>query len=214
MIYCSAFDVTPLFGNTDELCSALSPRERERADKYRQKEDKDRHICALSLLSMLLAYKNGQISADKEENAQIGETCVKILSFSRLEARPLPEIFLTERGKPCFADTEPYFSLSHSHGTIFVALSDAPIGADVEFIDEKKRSDRLAERFFSDNEKGEDFFTVWTRKEAYVKMTGEGICSLRSLDTTACDASFLTLPYTDSEGKKYSISLAIKNKEI
>ena len=204
----------PFFGNTDELYAALSQKERERADQYRQKEDRDRHICAEALLGMLRAYKNGNISAEKEENARIGETCVKILSFSHLETHPLPEIFLTERGKPHFADTEPYFSLSHSHGVIFVAVSDAPIGADVELIDEKKRSVRLAERFFSDNEKDEDFFTVWTRKEAYVKMTGEGICSLRSLDTTACDASFLTLPYTDSEGRKYSISLAIKNKEI
>ncbi len=203
-----------LFGRTDELCKNLTNEEKRRADERKQRDDRDRHVAALALLSMLYAYRNGELAAETEAEMDIGEERVKILSFSSLEMLPLPQIFITERGKPHFADTEPHFSLSHSHGVIFAALSDVPVGADVELADEKKDTDRIASRFFSVSEQKEDFFGVWTKKEAYAKLTGEGVCSVRALDTTACDASFLTLPYTDGEGKKYSASITIKNKEI
>ena len=78
------------------------------------------------------------------------------------------------------------FNISHSRGEVAVALSvgeDARVGIDIEQI-ERRNQKMLAERWFSENEFSffEDngcspiaFTKIWTRKEAMLKFTGEGI---------------------------------------
>ena len=87
-----------------------------------------------------------------------------------------------EHGKPMIDGLE--FSLSHSGNMVICAVSDKPVGCDVEEL--RKAPKGVAKRYFSENEKeylnqfnGEDydtaFFRLWTMKESYVKMTGEGM---------------------------------------
>ena len=71
MIYASVFEISGLFGKTDSLCQALSDSERARAEGYKSGIDRDRHVCALALLSMLLSVKKGEKTA---ENPQGGGT--------------------------------------------------------------------------------------------------------------------------------------------
>lgn len=78
------------------------------------------------------------------------------------------------------------FNVSHSSGLVAVALAlgdDAKVGIDVEKIG-KGNEKKLAERWFSPREiefleSGEslsvDFARIWTRKEAMLKYTGDGI---------------------------------------
>ena len=82
-------------------------------------------------------------------------------------------------GRP-YVDSLPLFiSVSHSGSIAVCAVSDRPVGIDVEQI--KKRSFKLTDRIFSEDEiayisgSAKRFFEVWTAKEAYAKMTGEGI---------------------------------------
>ena len=82
-----------------------------------------------------------------------------------------------------------HFSLSHSADAMLFALSArARVGADIEWIDDQVRVDRLARRFFSADEAGEiasleplqargRFFRLWTRKEAVLKALGGGVPS-------------------------------------
>lgn len=95
-----------------------------------------------------------------------------------------------ENGKPYFRELPFYFSLSHSGDYVFCALSTEEIGADIQ--QHGKQSGRenrrhLADRFFSEEEKraleasGESeelFYRLWTRKEAYGKLTGEGVAGI------------------------------------
>lgn len=91
------------------------------------------------------------------------------------------EILRTERGKPYFKDLPFRFSVSHT-GNLWVCLIDTQdVGVDVQKI-RKCRSDKIAERYYTPDERqyiherGEDgFFQIWTRKEAYVKYTGDGL---------------------------------------
>ena len=79
-------------------------------------------------------------------------------------------------GRP-YADSLPLFiSVSHSGSIAVCAVSDRPVGIDVEQI--KKRSFKLTDRIFSEDEiayisgSAKRFFEVWTAKEAYAKKLG------------------------------------------
>lgn len=94
-----------------------------------------------------------------------------------------PEKVCTDsNGKPVVDGI--YFNLSHSGEMVVCAVSEKPVGCDIEQI--KDAPKRVAERSFSTAEKehlkqfsGEaynrEFFRIWTKKESYLKMTGQGI---------------------------------------
>ena len=89
-----------------------------------------------------------------------------------------------EGGKPRFAPCGPHFSIAHSANVAVCALSDSPVGADVERLRDKPDAVPLAARFFSEREAEcvrlsadapREFFRLWTRKEARLKQRGEGV---------------------------------------
>ena len=95
----------------------------------------------------------------------------------------MPEILVTERGKPYFANSPWYFSISHSKNHVFCALSQKPVGIDAEELNRKIRLE-LAEKILSPMERqqydaAEDkalaLLTFWVLKEARAKYTGEGL---------------------------------------
>lgn len=109
--------------------------------------------------------------------------------LARLEAMPfLPLRYrYGSRGKPYLQEYPFYFSLSHSGDYVLCVLSGQEVGADIQ-QHRKCDTKRLAERFFSEQEKvfleqarqrgcrGEElFFYLWARKEAFGKLTGGGI---------------------------------------
>ena len=76
------------------------------------------------------------------------------------------------------------FSLSHSGDMVICAVGDKPVGCDIERI--AQAHEKLAERFFapaeleylrsfSDDALNREFFRLWTMKESYIKMTGDGL---------------------------------------
>lgn len=84
------------------------------------------------------------------------------------------------------AGTAPaiHFNLSHSHGLAVLAISDGEVGVDVEMIGEAKLN--VAGRFFtaqemillqetSPGDQADLFYGLWTCKEAYMKLTGQGM---------------------------------------
>lgn len=86
-----------------------------------------------------------------------------------------------------------HFSLSHCNGVVAVALSNDPVGIDIELSSCKVRS-HLAEKIFTKNEKSrylslsederEDFLLrCWTAKESIFKMRGEKVFSPHTIDT-------------------------------
>lgn len=94
-----------------------------------------------------------------------------------------------EKGKPYPArELSVHFSLSHSGDYVCCAIGDGPVGIDIQQKTEgKERLERLAERFFTCSEKRmlsecekeqrrDLFFRMWSIKESYLKLTGEGLC--------------------------------------
>jgi 4'-phosphopantetheinyl transferase len=145
------------------LESWLTPGERERAARFHFAEDRARFILGRGLLR-------------------------KSLSPHLEQAPETIQFSLTDRDRPTLPDNETLqFSLSHSHDLVAVALtSHARIGIDVEWMQNKSDLTELAKRILSEadfqafqalpeNEKVVAFFRIWTRKEAFLKATGEGI---------------------------------------
>lgn len=85
-------------------------------------------------------------------------------------------------GKPFPADhPNLYFSLSHSGDWAVCALDDAPIGVDLEqhrVLDKE----RLAARYLGVTAPVtlEEFFSLWTQKESYLKAVGIGLSGLHT----------------------------------
>jgi len=91
-----------------------------------------------------------------------------------------------KNGKPYLTDYPLQFNLSHSGDYVFCGVSGQEIGVDIQKI-QGDNGLRLAKRFFADPERraleacGDEelrrrmFFRMWVRKEAYGKLTGEGI---------------------------------------
>ncbi len=91
-------------------------------------------------------------------------------------------------GKPYFkSHPDVHFSVSHSDGVWICAFADSEIGCDVQEYrtdDTPSRLDKIARRWFSAAEYryftgqgsgADEFCRIWSRKEAYVKYTGNGI---------------------------------------
>ncbi|MBN6053818.1 4'-phosphopantetheinyl transferase superfamily protein, partial [Nonomuraea sp. RK-328] len=106
-----------------------------------------------------------------------------------------------ESGRPC-SPAGPDFNLSHSGDWALVAVA-APgtrVGVDVERIRADLDHVELARRMYQPEEaervreRGlEEYFRLWTAKEAYVKATGAGLAGLRGcLVTDSVTGSWVT----------------------
>lgn len=117
-----------------------------------------------------------------------------------------------EHGKPYIAGDRPiYFSLSHSGDYVFLAVSDREVGADIQKCKEIA-FDKTAKHFMTREEYGqwcketieaqkELFYQIWAGKEAYLKLTGEGMT-----------AGFQTVYYDDA--KQTMVDSRTPEKEI
>ena len=100
----------------------------------------------------------------------------KIGSFI-LKEKFVKDYKIEKNGKPI--SSLIYFNISHSNGIVVIVLSnDSNIGVDVELIRPinkdiiKRISNEEEIKYIIDEE---SFFKIWTSKESYLKMSGEGI---------------------------------------
>lgn len=149
-----------------EGCQAvLSADERARAARFAFERDRRCYVATRGALRLLIAR---QLEADA----------------SRLE------FAYDEYGKPSLSGVWRAvldFNVSHSGDAAVVALSRAgAVGVDVEQVRPIDDRDAIAARTFAPREaaalmslgetvRDRAFFTCWTRKEAFVKATGEGL---------------------------------------
>ncbi|GAC1534802.1 MAG: hypothetical protein NVS3B12_16100 [Acidimicrobiales bacterium] len=115
-------------------------------------------------------------------------TVLRSVLGSALDIDPADVTFeLAPSGKPHLTREELHFSLSHSADLVAVAVSkDGAVGVDVEAPRMLRRPDRLARRLFTSGEydrwteqldpaRTHLLLQHWTRTEALLKATGEGL---------------------------------------
>lgn len=137
----------------------------------------------LSLSSYRLEKLSSCRSAERRRQG-IGAELLLILALRAASAGLQPPLAIAAQpeGKPYLMDSDYHFSLSHSGSFAACAISDHPVGLDLER--RGRMSDALLRRSFSPEEQAliraaEDpdhlFTRLWTGKESYVKATGQGI---------------------------------------
>lgn len=103
--------------------------------------------------------------------------------YRRETGEALPLIVISPRGKPFFADSPWYFSISHTRKHAFCVLDRENIAIDAEELD-RPVNPRLAERILSPREKEQldaaadkirALLTFWVLKEAAAKLSGKGL---------------------------------------
>jgi len=130
-----------------------------------------------------------------------------------------PRLALGPNGKPYLTDhPDVHFNFSHCTKAAVCAVSDRPVGIDVETIAPVDLA--VARRILSDGEFAElnattepeiVFVRLWTRKEAIVKLSGSGIEEIR-LQSILEEARGIGLETTVCREKGYVISLARENR--
>ena len=147
----------------DEIYSALSDlvsqERRERAARFRNRQGAVNMLAGEALARHMVCARAG-------------------LKNEQLVIAP------DQHGKPQIVGVPGlHFNVSHSGDLVVCALSDDPIGADIELI--RTANLRIAERFFRDDEYkylisytdslDAAFFRIWTMKESYIKQLGKGL---------------------------------------
>lgn len=143
--------------------SRLPPQRYDKAMTYRFLADRKRCVRAYMLLWEGLSREYGVV-------------------------RP-PVFDFGSHGKPLLRDDPGlHFSLSHSGNAVLCALDRHPVGADIEMIHRRGLEHLLT--VFSDPERTSIeqsdspelcFTRFWTRKESYLKLTGEGLTGTKAL---------------------------------
>ena len=152
-----------------EIIENLPQSVKERAERYKKEEDRKKSFICYNLLKEALEKDYG------------------IVNF---------ELHFSEQGKPYIKGrNDIFFNISHSKKCCVCVISDKEIGVDIEEI--KPFSQRLAEKVCSENEliqienssdKAREFTKIWTMKESFIKMTGDGFSyGLKKADTTSKD---------------------------
>lgn len=103
--------------------------------------------------------------------------------LARLCGENMPEIAVTELGKPYFLHSCLHFSITHTEKHAFCCVSDQNIGIDAEEMD-RYVSPALANKILSEKEKRcydaypdkkAALLRLWVLKEAYAKLLGKGL---------------------------------------
>lgn len=152
----------------------------------------------------------------------VGRGLLRMILGGYLHIEPCSLQFCyTSKGKPAltklFGDSMISFNLSHSHGVAVYAITyGRKIGIDIERIRPISYAERIADRFFSDNEKTvfrslpdhqklRGFFNCWTRKEAYLKAVGDGLAgSLDKFEVTITPGEQARLLHIEGEPQEVS----------
>ncbi len=158
----------------DELAALLSPDERERASRFRFEKDRRRFVVARARLRILLgAYTRRSPAALVFSYGPYGKPTLSARAGCR----------------------DVRFNLSHSGELALFAIAlGREVGVDLESIRPLSEMPGIVHRWFSAperrrfhaspiRERSRVFFELWTRKEATVKGTGDGVSALADIDS-------------------------------
>lgn len=126
------------------------------------------------------------------------------------------QIVLSDNGKPYEMNNKFYFSISHSVNTVAVAISDTPVGIDLE-LNNRKEKKNIINRFFNEDDLNKPFLETWTQKESYTKLKDKNLIEVlkNPIDKGVFFQTFVTEEYTLSicTEEKTEFTITVENGE-
>lgn len=146
------------------LYKDLITERKEQIDKLKNKEVAKKKILISHFLQQVLSRETGVLPQD--------------IRFT-YGKQGKPELDYKTMGIDCL-----YFNMSHSGDYVVVAVSDQPVGIDIEH--KTRNYENIAKRCFCEEEyrdimsipikeQPRRFLEIWTMKEAYIKWKGDGM---------------------------------------
>ena len=151
--------------------------------------------------------KTLRLAGDDDKRRSLGAEMLLIKAAGR------DDYVLSKNEKPYFPDNEVFFSLAHCGDYAVCAVSDVPVGVDIELP--RVGGARLAKRFFQPDEAAlvydREFCRLWTLKESYIKYADLRLGDVRSFSVVsgAEGCSFSSASYGE-----YLIGCCAKTQDI
>ena len=135
--------------------------------------------------------------------------CQLLAEWGRIHQLPVsekPTFLYNDYGAPYIEDG-PYFSISHCKTGIAVAVSENPIGIDIEVIRKlnpnlmRKTMSQIEQQYITSSATPDvEFIRLWTQKEALLKLQGTGIISdLHHVLDQSQDVSWIEINHQSSD---------------
>lgn len=138
-------------------------------------------------ISFFPTWRREQLLAHKHHKGKIQNGLGYLLLIHALREEgvfhEMPDFRYNEHGKP-FLKNYPdwYFSISHSRNAVCCIIAKKDIGIDIEEIREYKEplakyscNDKEMSAINQSKDKADEFYKLWTKKEAAFKLIGTGI---------------------------------------
>lgn len=148
----------PLEIQLPQALNRVSAQRRSLALRYLREEDRKLSLAAYLLLREALEKEYG--------------------------IREAPEFVFGPHGKPFLRDyPDVHFNLSHCPAAVLCVVDSEPVGCDIEKVEaaldrdlcQKTCSPEELEAVLGAQDPALAFFSLWTRKEAFLKLTGTGL---------------------------------------
>lgn len=200
---------------------------RIKIEKLKNPLDKARSLGCFLLYRYLWIHetKIGKMTEQRGKSIYKSMTLDEIL-MSDSDGKAVPHINIGKNGKPDIDDIyNVHISFSHSGDIAAVSYyaGESAVGMDIQIMSNRKVKDCVAEFIMSArefnyynsdqcNDKCKFFYEVLCCKEAYTKMTGEGIDTyFGKLDISDIKNKYhLDVFALDEEGRKYMLAMCCK----
>ncbi|WP_408070887.1 4'-phosphopantetheinyl transferase family protein [Butyrivibrio sp. JL13D10] len=156
-------------------------------------------------------YEKCKVYSSKMHELGAGSLLAKYLNITKDE-----QLFFNEYGKPMLKGINKEFSLSHSGDYVVLAISDIPVGVDIERIDrvDLRVLERVLPPAYYEKIKNDDSVAnnakeltkCWTSVEAILKARGEGFYIDPRADEKFMEGWFIENKKVEDD---YMISIAL-----
>lgn len=209
-------DITGLMNPETEVraCAFLNEERKAHALSFHKEKNRAQSVGAWLLFSYSL-HRWLPVAAETQDKgvalAVTEFTVEKVLE--ELRALPLTErekllwtskVCIGEHGKPYLQNSSDiFFNLSHSGDYVLCGIADRQIGVDIQKRHDKDVSG-VKEKIHNAQDKDEDFFLLFSAKEAFCKCTGEGLQRDLSHIAVDCEKGMVKDTVTGDFGRLFT----------
>lgn len=209
-------DITGLMNPETEVraCAFLNEERKAHALSFHKEKNRAQSVGAWLLFTYTL-HRWLPVAAETQDVgvalAVTEFTVEKVLK--ELRALPLTErekllwaskVCIGEHGKPYLQNnSDIFFNLSHSGDYVLCGIADRQIGVDIQKRHDKDVSG-VKEKIHNAQDKDEDFFLLFSAKEAFCKCTGEGLQRDLSHIAVDCEKGMVKDTVTGDFGRLFT----------